>query len=160
MTDARTDSPDAPEDGTAAGTTAEEDAGIPVSGEDLGEPGPPLDGRAKREYRQRLQELQAEIDCADADGDPVRGERAQAEMDALLRELRRAVGLGGRDRPTGSDAERARVNVARSLRRAIAAVASEAPLLGAHLESAVRTGGHCIYLPDPETELHWTVQPA
>ena len=50
--------------------------------------------------------------------DLVRSERAHAEMDALLRELRRAVGLGGRDRPTGSDAERARINVARSLRRA------------------------------------------
>jgi hypothetical protein len=81
-------------------------------------------------------------------------------MDALLRELKRAVGLAGRDRPTGSDAERARVNVARSLRRAIAAVADQAPLLGAHLEESVRTGGHCIYLPEPAAALSWTVETA
>ena len=78
-------------------------------------------------------------------------------MDALLRELKRAVGLGGRDRPTGSDAERARINVVRSLRRAIAAIAVQAPLLGAHLDESVRTGGHCIYLPDPPPRLSWRV---
>ena len=110
---------------------------------------PRLDAQAKRAYRRRLLELQAEVDDAEAANDPVRGERAHVEMDALLRELKRAVGLGGRDRPTGSDAERARVNVVRSLRRAIAAVADQAPLLGAHLEESVRTGGHCIYLPEP-----------
>jgi tetratricopeptide (TPR) repeat protein len=119
--------------------------------------GPGLDARAKRAYRERLLELQAEVDDAEAANDLVRGERAHVEMDALVRELKRAVGLGGRDRPTGSDAERARVNVARSLRRAIAAIGDQAPLLGAHLTESVRTGGYCLYLPASATALHWTV---
>ena len=119
--------------------------------------GPALDIRAKREYRRRLHLLQAEVDDAEAAHDMVRAERAHAEMESLLRELRRAVGLGGRDRPTGSDAERARVNVVRSLRRTIAAVGRQAPLLGAHLDDAVRTGRHCLYLPTPDTALSWTV---
>ena len=122
--------------------------------------GPGLDARAKREYRRRLLALQAEIDDAEGTGDPVRSERAHVEMDALLRELKRAVGLGGRDRPTGSDAERARINVVRSLRRAIAAIGVQAPLLGAHLEASVRTGGHCLYLPDPSAALAWRVETA
>jgi tetratricopeptide (TPR) repeat protein len=117
-----------------------------------------LDARAKREYRRRLVELQADIDDAEAASDPIGGERAHTEMDALLRELKRAVGLGGRDRPTGSDAERARINVVRSLRRAIAAVALQAPLLGAHLDESVRTGGRCIYLPDPAAAMSWRVE--
>jgi hypothetical protein len=79
-------------------------------------------------------------------------------MEALLRELRRTIGLGGRDRPTGSDAERARINVVRSIRRTIAAIGRQAPLLGAHLDDAVRTGRHCIYLPVPESALRWTVR--
>ena len=79
--------------------------------------GPSLDAQAKRAYRQRLLQLQVEADDAEAANDVVRGERAHVEIDALLRELRRALGLGGRDRPTGSDAERARINVVRSLRR-------------------------------------------
>jgi hypothetical protein len=119
--------------------------------------GPGLDARAKREYRRRLIQLQAEVDDAETAHDPVRGERAHVEMDALLRELKRAVGLGGRDRPSGSDAERARINVVRSLRRAIAAIADQAPLLGAHLDGAVRTGRHCIYLPEPSAALSWRV---
>jgi hypothetical protein len=81
-------------------------------------------------------------------------------MEALLRELRRTVGLGGRDRPTGSDAERARINVVRSLRRTIATIGLQAPLLGAHLEESVRTGRHCIYLPEPGTALRWAVSTA
>jgi hypothetical protein len=120
--------------------------------------GPALDTRAKGEYRRRLHRLQAEVDDAEAANDVVRGERAHAEMEVLLRELRRAVGLGGRDRPTGSDAERARVNVVRSIRRTIAAIGRQAPLLGAHLDDAVRTGRHCLYLPAPDTALTWTVR--
>ncbi len=119
--------------------------------------GPGLDARAKREYRRRLLELQAEVEEAERTADPIRSERAHAEMDALLRELKRAVGLNGRDRPSGSDTERARINVVRSLRRAIAAVRLQAPLLGAHLDESIRTGGHCIYLPDPAAALTWRV---
>jgi hypothetical protein len=119
--------------------------------------GPALDAAAKRAYRRRMLLLQAEVDDAETAGDPVRAERAQVEVEALLRELRRAVGLSGRNRPSGSDAERARVNVARSLRRAIAAIAQQAPVLGAHLEASVRTGGHCIYLPEPGSAMAWTV---
>lgn len=80
-----------------------------------------------------------------------------ADQSVGCSELRRAVGLGGRDRPTGSDAERARINVVRSLRRAIAAIADRAPMLGAHLEGAVRTCRHCIYLPEPSGALSWRV---
>ncbi len=62
--------------------------------------------------------------------------------------------------PVAADAERARVNVVRSLRRAIAAIADQAPLLGAHVEESVRTGGYCIYLPEPAAALSWTVETA
>ena len=116
--------------------------------------GPGLDARAKRDYRRRLHDLQAEVDSAH---DLVRAERAHIEMESLLRELKRAVGLGGRDRPTGSDAERARINVVRSIRRTIDAIDRQAPLLGAHLQEAVRTGRHCIYLPEPDSALSWAV---
>ena len=47
--------------------------------------------------------------------------------------------------------------MARSLRRAISAIADQAPLLGAHLEASVRTGGRCIYLPEPSATLTWSV---
>ena len=117
--------------------------------------GPALDGRAKQQYRRRIDELEAEIDEADRFNDPARRERATAELDALLGELRRAVGLGGRDRPVGSGAERARVNVTRSLKRAIAAISSAAPDLGAHLAASVQTGRYCSYRPEPVARIEW-----
>jgi len=119
--------------------------------------GPSLDARAKREYRRRLHLLQAAMDDAEAAHDTVRAEQAHVEMEALLRELKRAVGLGGRDRPTGSDAERARVNVVRSLRRTISGITRQSPLLGAHLEESIRTGRYCMYLPEPGAHLSWVV---
>lgn len=121
--------------------------------------GPALDARAKREYRQRVAELHADIDDADADNDLERAARARLELDALISELRHAVGLTGRDRPTGSGAERARVNVTRTIRRATAIISDVVPDLGAHLTNAVRTGRYCVYTPEPAAALAWNVKP-
>jgi hypothetical protein len=120
--------------------------------------GPAIDATAKRAYRLRLAELQAEVDEADDHHDPERAARARLEVEALMGELRRAVGLGGRDRPSASSVERARINVARSVRRAIAAVGAALPALGAHLEVSIVTGRSCRYAPEPATALRWTVE--
>ena len=130
-------------------------APVPVA-HDLGAA---LDARAKREYRRRINELQDDIDRADADNDPERALLARLELDALVQELRRAVGLDGRDRPTGSGAERARVNVTRSLKRAVAAISEKVPDLGAHLDHSLRTGRFCSYAPEPASALTWEITP-
>ena len=62
--------------------------------------------------------------------DPERAARARDELGFLARELAGAVGLGGRDRKTGSDAERARVNVTRAIRTALKRVSDHDPVLG------------------------------
>jgi hypothetical protein len=117
--------------------------------------GPSLDARAKREYRRRITELHDDIDEAEANNDLDRAAKHQMELDALIAELRAAVGLGGRDRPQGSSSERARVNVARTIRRAIAAVSGPLPELGAHLQVSIQTGHHCAYAPEPAAALTW-----
>lgn len=119
--------------------------------------GPALDARAKREYRQRINELQADIDEAERWADPERAETARRELDALISELRRAIGLTGRDRPQGSGSERARINVARNVRRAISAIDRVAPELAAHLAVSIRTGHHCTYAPEPAARIHWEI---
>lgn len=140
--------------------------GIPVAAVDLAgngpgaqahDLGPVLDPQAKREFRRRIADLREDIDEAQANNDPGRQERAEAELEALMRALRSAVGLGGRDRPSGSGTERARVNVTRNIRRAIALVAERLPGLGAHLERSVRTGGDCCYDPEPATAMRWEI---
>ena len=120
-----------------------------------GDAGPLLDAQAKAAYRRRLVNLRADVDEAEAMGHAERAARAQSEIDALARELARAVGLGGRDRLAGEAAERARVNVSRAIRAVIARIAEHAPSAGYHLDSSVRTGTYCSYTPNPSAPPTW-----
>jgi hypothetical protein len=134
--------------------------GRPEGGElavrpDLGDAGELLDATAKAAYKARLGELRAELEEAEGFNDPVRAARARAEMDVLVGELARAVGLGGRDRRAASHAERARLNVTRAIRAAMANLAGANPALGRHLASTIRTGRYCSYNPDPRAPITW-----
>jgi tetratricopeptide (TPR) repeat protein len=116
-----------------------------------------LDRRAKEAYRRRLAEIDDDLDDARRCGDSYRAEQAMAERAFLARELARAVGLGGRDRRAGSNAERARASVTLAIRRAMGRIAGTHPVLGTHLERAIRTGTFCVYLPDPRVPVDWQV---
>jgi tetratricopeptide (TPR) repeat protein len=122
----------------------------------LGDAGEMLDERAKAAYRRRLAEIDDDIEQARALGDAGREAQADAERDFLVRELSRAVGLGGRDRRAASASERARSGVTRAIRQAIARIGEHDPELGAHLDGAVRTGTHCAYVPAPGAPATWT----
>ena len=116
---------------------------------------PVLDDRARRELKARVRELQQEIDEADAAYDLGRAERAREELDRIVEHLSGALGLGGRARPLGSAAERARSAVTWRIRNAIRKIASAHARLGRHLENSVRTGTFCVY--EPETATDWTL---
>lgn len=122
---------------------------------DLGDAGALLDAQAKAEYKARLQELEDELEEAEAWADPERAARARQERDFLIQELARAVGLGGRDRKAASHAERARLNVTRAIKTALANIAQNHPALGDHLHVTVRTGTYCVYSPDPRLPITW-----
>ena len=121
----------------------------------LGGAGPTLDAEAKAAYRTRLDDLREELAEAEAWNDPERVARLQAESGALTHELAAAMGLGGRDRPAASSAERARVSVTRAIRSTLARIAAQDPELGAHLEATIRTGTFCSYTPDPRAPIAW-----
>lgn len=104
-----------------------------------------LDARAKREYQERLSELTSELARAEDDHDRGRAERLRRELEALRAELSRTVGLGGRGRSAGP-AERARVNVQRRLKDALARITELDPACGRFLERSVRTGNYCVFL--------------
>jgi hypothetical protein len=124
-----------------------EQAGLPV-----------LDEQARASYQRRLAEIDEDIEDARTTGDFVRVELSEHDREFLLAELSRAVGLGGRIRTTGSDAERARTSVTRSIRYALTRLAAQHPRLADHLRSTVSTGTHCSYLPDPQVQLEWRTQ--
>ena len=106
-----------------------------------------LDQQARTAYRQRLTALDEDLAEADQWNDTERASRLRAEKDFLVRELAAATGLGGRPRRLGAESERARLNVTRAIRSAIARIRDRAPAAAAHLDQAVRTGTRCSYSP-------------
>ncbi|MHB8512699.1 MAG: ATP-binding protein [Actinomycetota bacterium] len=116
---------------------------------------PMLDEEAKRAYKRRLSDAQAELDEARSFNDEGRAERLESEIEAIVAELKASVGLSGRDRVSDSSSERARIAVTKSVRSAIEKISSEIPSLGEHLAASIRTGTFCSY--DPIAPLTWEV---
>jgi hypothetical protein len=143
----------AAETGSATQVDSSQAAGLPRS--TLGDAGEMLDARAKDAYRRRLDEIDDDIEQARTIGDAERAAQADAERDFLVRELSRAVGLGGRDRRAASASERARAGVTRAVRQAIARIGEHHPQLGEHLSRTIRTGTYCAYFPDPRAPAGW-----
>ena len=106
-----------------------------------------LDVTARRALEERIVELQADLDEADAHHDVGRSELAAAELDRLVDELGAAVGIGGRARATGSDPERARSAVTQRIRSTIARIDRMHSRLGGHLATSIETGTFCSYRP-------------
>lgn len=123
----------------------------------LGDSGPRLDAQARAAYRTRIETLRAAVAEAEERGAVDAAEAAQAEVDQLVQELAQAFGLGGKQRPTGSAAERARLNVTRALRSAIARIGEALPEAGSALDRQVRTGLFCAYEPVGDA-IFWVVQ--
>ncbi len=111
---------------------------------DTGAGGELVDARARREYKARLDDLDEEIAEAERMSDAGRLDKLTREKVALEAEVKRALGLGGKARAAaGSVSERARVNVQRRLKDAIARIAEHDPAVGRFFEKSVRTGTFC-----------------
>ena len=115
---------------------------------DRGDAGEILDAQARSEYRQRVEDLEAELEEATRWSDVGRAARLREEIDFLKDELSAAFGVGGRSRKAGDVTERARKAVASRIRDTIERIRKEHRPLALHLENAIRTGAYCSYEPD------------
>lgn len=115
------------------------------------------DRQAISAYRARLEELAQEIRESEAAHDPGRTSQLKAEFDFIAETVERSLGLGGRERPSGSAQERARTRVAKALSRTLKKVEEVDPPLGRHLRQSVSTGTYCVYSPDPLLPVDWEV---
>lgn len=116
--------------------------------------GETIDPTARRQYEQRIRDLQDDIDEAEANSDYERSYRLQDELDQLIEHLSAAIGHGGRTRRAGGSAERARSAVTHRVKAAIRQIAKLHPQLGNHLTHAVSTGTYCSYRPEHPTVWH------
>jgi hypothetical protein len=118
-----------------------------------------LDDRARAAYQGRLRDVTVDLEQAEADHDIDRAGRLRVEADLLSAELSRAFGLGGRPRPIGAPAARARVSVTKAVRSTLRRIAALDPDAGRYLATTVRTGTFCVYEPDPRFPVDWELDP-
>lgn len=121
----------------------------------LSDAGPVLDAHAKAEYQCRLKDLRQDLAEAEQFNDPERAAKAVNEMKAITQHLASAIGLGGRDRKTSSEAERARSAVTKRIKKATQKISEAIPALGHHLTARIKTGYFCSYNPHPDRPVAW-----
>jgi hypothetical protein len=113
--------------------------------------GPRLDARARAAYKQRLKDLEADLNDAERAHDAERADRLGAEIDFIRGELSAAYGLGGRIRQLGGRHEQARKNVTNAIRYTLTRIEQVHAALGRHLRSTIKTGLFCSYRPEHPT---------
>jgi predicted P-loop ATPase len=114
-----------------------------------------LDQQAKAEYQRRLQEIEDELEEAREFRNEELIAKAEEEKEAIAHELRRAIGLAGRDRKAASSAERARIAVTRAIRLALERISNQDRDLGKLLSTTIKTGSVCSYTPDERFSVSW-----
>jgi uncharacterized protein HemY len=122
-----------------------------------------LRGRRARAAQERraakpLIERTEELDGADARGDQHAAEEVGVERDALLDQLRRATGLGGRVRRSGASTERARIAVRKAIAATITQIDRHDPSLARVLRDSIHTGTACRYEPNPDLPITWVTR--
>jgi hypothetical protein len=121
----------------------------------MGDAGEMLDARAKADYKRRTAELREQLEEARELNQLELVDRLEDEIEAVGRELSRAVGLGGRDRRAASTSERARINVTRAIKVALERIAEHNPALATLVTKSIRTGTFCSYTPDSRLPASW-----
>jgi non-specific serine/threonine protein kinase len=119
--------------------------------------GPSLDRQAKAAYQHRVHDLRAELEDAERNNDLGGAAKARAEMELIADQLAAAVGLGGRDRPVGADAERARLTVTKVIKAALEKIRANQPELARYLAASIKTGYFCGFTPDPKRPGTWVL---
>jgi hypothetical protein len=116
----------------------------------LGDAGEILDAQAKKQFKERLDDIREELAYTKANGDICQAEKLENEKDAIMQQLNAAIGLGGRGRKAGSVAERARISVSQNIHKAIKNMSKHDQKLAQFLNNSIKTGITCKYAPDQD----------
>jgi hypothetical protein len=118
--------------------------------------GPVVDREALADYHRRLSSIDGDISEAEATGNADQAERLRTDRSAMLAEMGRAIGKGGKIRREEGSKKKVRQSVSLAVRRAIEQIRVLHPALAAHLKLSVRTGTLLGYFPSPR--IGWVVR--
>jgi hypothetical protein len=116
----------------------------------LGDAGPIIDARARRQLKRRRDELHERLEAGNFET-PEQAAEMRQEMHMINVELRSAIGLGGKERKSADPNERARKVVSKAISRSLETIRHHLPALWQHLHNALRIGYTCSYIPDRPT---------
>jgi len=112
-----------------------------------------IDDKAKIEYRERISQLQQDIEEAQLMNDIVRSRHLNEEYDNLVDQLSKSLGLGGKQRKIPNHVDKARSAVTWRIRSAIKKINESHEALGKHFAKSLKTGTFCSY--NPEKKIDW-----
>lgn len=118
----------------------------------LGSAGTALDQHAINDYKEKLDNIDEELQSADGD----RKATLLEERETLLAEIGRATGLRGRKRKQRDDLERARQSVSRAIHTSLKKIKPLHPKFHQHLENALKIGIVMSYRPSES--LVWALE--
>jgi hypothetical protein len=107
-----------------------------------------LDETARREYSERLQEIEAESREATHNQDRARIEKLNSERHSILDQLQAAIDIHGRSREFTTPEERARKAVSAAIANALQSIEKHHASLAEHLRSRIERGAVCRYNGD------------
>jgi hypothetical protein len=110
-----------------------------------------IDEKARRRYRERIQELQEEIQLCEINNDLGKTTALHDEYETLLGHMSSSIGIGGRVRKLNDSVEKARSAITWRIRNAIHRLEKVDPILGKHLSKSIQTGIFCKYSPERAT---------
>lgn len=102
--------------------------------------------------RDQLRNLCAELDEAERFNDIGNADRLRAAIEELSHTLARELGL---DSSPSKQADLLRLRVTKAIKAAVRKISTQHPALGHHLDSTIRTGSFCTYVPDPTKPIRW-----
>jgi hypothetical protein len=120
-----------------------------------GDAGEMLDNEAKHEYQHRLHKLNEMLEDERGRGNHERADQLEGVIEFLTRTIVHAKGIGGCQRRTGSDAQRARLSVSSAIKTAFEKISEQDKELRNFLDRSMRTGSFRSYVPDPESPVTW-----
>lgn len=106
-----------------------------------------LDARAISAYRDKLKDIEEELDDAEERNDIGQFDSLSQQKEALIDQLSKSMGLNGRARKFKTPGEKARQAVSKTVIIALKSIKKEHKELSKHFETSLRLGFKCIYSP-------------
>jgi len=121
----------------------------------LRDAGPVADKQAIKEYRERIKEIDQEIEEVKMNKDIGHIEHLETERESVLKAIRAACGLGKSGRKALSISESARATITMAIKSAIKKIGQHDPDLSTYLQQTIETGSICKYSSSPAKQVRW-----